>query len=163
MSAAFSREHPFLLSTTVDFPDDVGRGACTHELLDAMMVQLKSLGVSRVYWLYYGDIDPKSYWATDAFGHGYGPETVERIGEPVSAAVPVARRHGLEIYAVVKKYDLLGGWGTYPLGYLRVVDVTRAGQRTVDRPALLLQIKAVSVSAISNPLLDPHTDARCRH
>ena len=116
MSAAFSKELPFLLSATVDFPDDVGRGAYTHQLLDEMMVQLKSLGVRRVYWLYYGDIDPDSDWATASFAHGYGPETLERIGEPVSAAVPVAHRHGLEIYAVVKPYDLFGGWGTYPEG-----------------------------------------------
>ena len=35
----------------------------------------------------------------------YGTQTIEAIGEPLKAAVPVAHRHGLEIYGVLKPYN----------------------------------------------------------
>jgi hypothetical protein len=79
------------------------------------MAQLKFMGVRRVYWLYYGDVDPDSYWAGNIFRHVYGLETLERIGEPLKAAVAAAHRHGLEIYGVLKPYDT-GGSGTFPEG-----------------------------------------------
>ena len=54
---------PFLLSATVDFPDDVRYGPYSRELLEEMVLQIKSLGVRRIYWLYYGDEETESYWA----------------------------------------------------------------------------------------------------
>ena len=39
------RNRTFLLSATVDFPDDVLKGVYTHEVLDDMMAHLKRLGV----------------------------------------------------------------------------------------------------------------------
>ena len=111
-----SRQQPFLLSATVDFPDDVRAGVYTHALLDQMMSQLKSLGVGRIYWLYYGDIDPASFWAGNLFDYmEYGRRTLEEIGEPLKAAVPLAHRHGLEIYGVLKPFNT-GLAGTYPEG-----------------------------------------------
>ena len=108
----------FILSCTVDFPDDVGQGSYTAELLDEMMSQIRSMGVSRIYWLYYGDVDQDSYWAGNLFLHSlmkYGPETLDRIGEPLKAAVPVAHKHGMEIYGVLKPYNT-GASGSYPEG-----------------------------------------------
>ena len=111
-----SRQHPFVLSTTVDFPDDVNHGVYTSELLDEMMVLIKSMGVRRIYWNYYGDIDLGSYWAGHIFQHTrYGAETLRLIGEPVKAAVPVAHRHGLELFGVLKPHNTGVSW-TYPEG-----------------------------------------------
>ena len=56
-------KHPFILSATVDFPDDVIPGPYDGRLLDDLMGTLKSMGVRRVYWLYYGDVEPESFWA----------------------------------------------------------------------------------------------------
>ena len=109
------RRSPFILSTTVDFPDDLGYGIYTPGLLDEVMRLLKSIGVTRVYWNYYGDVDPDSYWAGAIFRSDYNKETLRQIGEPVKAAVPVAHRHGLELYATLKPYDS-GGSATYPEG-----------------------------------------------
>ena len=101
-------KHPFVLSATVDFPDDVIPGPYDGRLLDELLGTLKSMGVRRVYWLYYGDVDPESLWAGSLYENAqipYGTQTLEAIGEPLKAAVPVAHRHGLEIYGVLKPYN----------------------------------------------------------
>ena len=101
-------KHPFILSATVDFPDDVIPGPYDGRLLDDLMGTLKSMGVRRVYWLYYGDVEPESFWAGSLYENPqipYGTQTFEAIGEPLKAAVPVAHRHGLEIYGVLKPYN----------------------------------------------------------
>src|SRR5262249_47777357 len=106
----------FTLSATVDFPDDVGFGVYTPELLDRMMRLLWSIGVRKVSWLYYGDVDLSSEWAGTMIDYmKYGRATLDKIGEPVRAAVPVAHRHGLELYGVLKPYNT-GLSGTYPEG-----------------------------------------------
>ena len=111
-----SKGRPFMLSATVDFPDDVGFGLYNEELLDEMISQIKSMGVKRIYWLYYGDVDPQSYWAGTMFGYmKYGSKMLEQIGEPVKAVTPIAHRHGLEIYGVLKPFNT-GMAGTYPEG-----------------------------------------------
>ncbi|MYD50402.1 MAG: hypothetical protein F4W93_02805 [Dehalococcoidia bacterium] len=101
-------KHPFVLSATVDFPDDVMPGPYDARLLDELVGTLRSMGVQRVYWLYYGDVDPESLWAGSLYENAqipYGTQTLEAIGEPLKAAVPVAHRHGLEIYGVLKPYN----------------------------------------------------------
>ena len=116
MSNTPQRRQPFVLTATVDFPDDVGRGAYTPELLDELMATFAGIGVKRIHWLYYGDIDPDSYWAGSIFDWmDYGPQTLKAIGEPLAAAVPAAHRHGMEIVGVLKPYDL-GASGTVPEG-----------------------------------------------
>ena len=107
---------PFILSATVDFPDDVGAGPFSHELLEKMMGHLTSMGVRRIYWLYYGDPDKDSYWGGGLFHHSEnGLKTHENIGEPLKAAVPIAHKHGIEVYGVLKPYNT-GSSGTYPEG-----------------------------------------------
>ena len=81
-------KHPFILSATVDFPDDVIPGPYDGRLLDDLMGTLKSMGVRRVYWLYYGDVEPESFWAGSLYENPqipYGTQTLEAIGEPLKA------------------------------------------------------------------------------
>src|SRR5205814_1025560 len=49
---------PFLLSTTVDFPDDCRSIVFTEGLLAELFDVLPGLGVRRVYWNYYGPPGP---------------------------------------------------------------------------------------------------------
>lgn len=105
-----SRTEEFVLSVTVDFPDDVIYGPFSLKLIDEIMCQIRYMGASRVYWLYYGDVEQDSYWAGNIYIYNgiftYGPQTITDIGEPLKAAVPIAHRHGLEIYGVIKPYNL---------------------------------------------------------
>ena len=145
-----TRTSPFILSATVDFPDDVIYGTYTPELLDRMMAQLKEIGVKRVYWLYYGDVDQDSYLAGNLIDSilPYGPRTLANIGEPVKAAVPFAHAHGLEIYGVLKPYN--GGAAcTYP----------KAAAES-GASAVLTRIGGPLMGAI--PFLERHPDTRVR-
>ena len=129
-----NQQSSFVLSATVDFPDDVTYGLYTFELLDEMMVQLKSMGVRRIYWLYYYDIDPDSHWAGTVFRRmKYGAETLSTIGEPLKAAVPIAHKHGLEFYAVLKPYHT-GSSGAYPEGspQAKATEIKRIGSTPVQ-------------------------------
>ena len=113
-----STDRPFILSCTVDFPDDIGNGPFNHALLDKMMLDCVSMGVSRIYWLYYGDAEPESYWGGGLYYHrliDHGRRTLDTIGEPLKAVVPIAHKHGLEIYGVLKPYNT-GASGSYPEG-----------------------------------------------
>jgi hypothetical protein len=107
-----------LLSVTVDFPDDVCKGPYDADRLDQMMSMIAATGAKRVHWIYYGEVvpgDPRQGNIFDAHWAIHGPRTIAALGEPLRAAVPVAKRHGLEIYVVLKPYN--GGLsGSYPLG-----------------------------------------------
>ena len=123
-------KRPFVLSATVDFPDDVIPGPYDGRLLDELMGTLKSLGVRRVYWLYYGDVDPESLWAGSLYENPqipYGTQTLEVIGEPLKAAVPVAHRHGMEIYGVLKPYNTGMSGANGPCSGRRLSEIERIG------------------------------------
>ena len=106
------------LSVTVDVPDDFTKGVIDARCLSEMMASIEDIGATRVHWLYYGETDPDDpragniwdcHWAT------YGRQTIEAIGEPLSAAVKEAKSRGLEIYGVLKPYN--GGLaGSFPSG-----------------------------------------------
>ena len=123
-------KHPFILSATVDFPDDVIPGPYDGRLLDDLMGTLKSMGVRRVYWLYYGDVEPESFWAGSLYENPqipYGTQTIEAIGEPLKAAAPVAHRHGLEIYGVLKPYNTGMSGSNGPCSGRRLSGIERIG------------------------------------
>jgi hypothetical protein len=123
-------KHQFILSATVDFPDDVIPGPYDGRLLDDLMGTLKSMGVRRVYWLYYGDVEPESFWAGSLYENPqipYGTQTLETIGEPLKAAVPVAHRHGLEIYGVLKPYNTGMSGSNGPCSGRRLSGIERIG------------------------------------
>ncbi len=123
-------KHLFILSATVDFPDDVIPGPYDGRLLDELLGTLKSMGVRRVYWLYYGDVEPESLWAGSLYENAqipYGTQTLEAIGEPLKAAVPGAHRHGLEIYGVLKPYNTGMSGTNGPCSGRRLSGIERIG------------------------------------
>jgi hypothetical protein len=114
---------PFKLTATVDFPGETTYGVFTTDLLKQFIQSLKSAGVTRINWIYYGDISDDSFWAGSIFSNTtYGLETLSLIGEPLSAAVPIAHSMGMEIYGVLKPYNT-GGSATIPDGVAQKPDL----------------------------------------
>ena len=96
----------FLLSATVDFPDDLELGIYAPELIDQMMATLRGAGFRRVNWLDYGSaIDRRSPLYNPILDRrAFGPQSLALLGEPLPVAVAAAHRHGLELIAVMKPF-----------------------------------------------------------
>lgn len=124
----------FVLSATVDFPDDVRTGPYDANLIGLLFDRLRALGVRRVYWLYYGDVDQESYCAGNLIQMmQYGSDTLQKIGEPVAAAVPIAHAKGLELYAVLKPFNTGIAATEPPSGSLPPGAAERVGGRVVQQ------------------------------
>ena len=78
-----ARRRPFLLSATVDFPDDLEIGAYTPDLLDQAMRLLREAGVRRVNWLSYGSSDPdRTSTPRSSTRRRFGPATIAAPRRP---------------------------------------------------------------------------------
>ncbi|MHB9132406.1 MAG: hypothetical protein ACYDBB_15150 [Armatimonadota bacterium] len=106
------RDMAFRLEALVDFPDDalVNGRTLTVDDIDALMVRLKELGISRVSWGYYGDghgglLNPTGYTGDYEGGWPHYDATYRELGNPLKVAVEAGHRHGLEVYAYFKPYE----------------------------------------------------------
>lgn len=109
-------EDAFILSVTVDFPDDVNGSPHSPLSIGAMMDEIKAMGAKRVYWLYYGRLEPEATGAGSMYqAMRHGKETLGAVGQPLWEAVRAAHARGLEIIGVLKPYN--GGMATsFPEG-----------------------------------------------
>lgn len=117
----------FLLTATVAFPDDCSQVVFTPALLGQLMERMQGIGVRRIYWEYYGDRHTGSWVPIihrRAQGGATGVEvegnptlqTLLNFGEPpIFVAARIARRLGLEFYAIIKPYET-GHSSAEPLG-----------------------------------------------
>ena len=103
----------FALEALVDFPDDalIAGRAITPAHVDAMMAELKRLGIRRVSWGWYGDgmgdmRIPTGYSEDYLGGWQHYADTCRALGgNPLKVAVEAGHRHGLEVYAYFKPYE----------------------------------------------------------
>ena len=94
---------PFLISTTVDFPDDCQHIVFTRDLLAELMDRMRSIGVRRVYWNYY----QPGWWELFSDRSPAVRETVENMsGKPLAAGCQIAHERGMEFYAIIKPYEM---------------------------------------------------------
>ena len=99
------RRRPFLLSATVDFPDDLEIGVYATTLLHDAMRLLRTTGVRRVHWLDYGSVDRSSpLFNPILLERTNGPATIANLGDPLRAAVAAAHANGMELFAVLKPF-----------------------------------------------------------
>jgi len=113
-----------LLAALVDFSDDFIYAPFTAELIDLLVERLAELDIGRIYWMntvrvvddvlgpnadsqLSGALDKWRMCKTD---RGTGPTTVRNCYPFLPKAVEAAHRHGMQIYAVLKTFDL----GTNP-------------------------------------------------
>jgi len=97
---------PFRLEALVDFPDDALETVITPAHVDAMMVTLHEMGVTRVSWGYYGD-GHGGYMLPSGLSDQWRnyADTLKALENPLRVAVESAHRHGLELYAYYKPYE----------------------------------------------------------
>lgn len=169
------RARPFLLSATVDFPDDLEGAAYSPELLDSAMRLLREAGVRRVNWLSYGSVDPASdLYSPILHRRRFGPATIERLGDPLVAAVRAAHANGMELYAVMKPFagatiisqprpedgralPRIGGWLDDPYAWL-----ARQPDKRIARDPATIPARAPRPSDVAAIRLTKSDDAPTR-
>lgn len=112
-----TRSRPFVPEALVDFVDDalLAPRVLTPRDVDAMMAALAQRGIRRVSWGYYGDghgglLCPEKH--LDDFNGGWPrlAATYRNLGNPLKVAVKAGHRHGLEVYAYFKPYEVGPGF-----------------------------------------------------
>lgn len=93
---------PFLIATTIDFPDDCRAFAYTPELLAQLLDRFQWLGVKRVYYNYY---HMAGMWQVFAAGSPSTRQTLENLGDPMPLIGRMVHERGMEFYAVIKPYE----------------------------------------------------------
>ena len=91
----------FLLSTTVDFPDDCNFIVFTEDLLAQLMDRIAWLGVRRVYWNYY----QKPFWQAFARIQSGTRQSIANLGDPMTVGCRLAHERGMDFIAIIKPYE----------------------------------------------------------
>jgi hypothetical protein len=110
------RRRPMFLEVCVDFPDDLMHAPFDRRMLRDYLAELASWGTRRIHWIDYAPLS-EGLWDFSELNAGKnGHETVRRLGQEIfPAAVQVAHELGLEIYALIKPFDV-GFWCSLPPG-----------------------------------------------
>jgi hypothetical protein len=105
----YERSDTYAYHITVDFDDDMIPAPYTRPMLSDLMRQFVDAGIKRVYWIYNGNRH-EGFW--DKTGDYFLPDanvsrTFKNLGDDdLKAAVEMGHRYGLEVYAIVKPFDL---------------------------------------------------------
>lgn len=109
------RDAGFALEVNVDFFDDLVHAPFSPAMFDALFAEFKSWGVRRCHWIYYGGTRHGWWRYTPSGVAENAAKTVALSGEIFPAAVQAAHSHGVEIYGLVKPFDM-GFWRSLPPG-----------------------------------------------
>ena len=103
----------FHLEVNVDFFDDLIRAPFTPKMFDDLFREFREWGVKRCHWIYYGGTG-KGWWRYCPMNVDVNAaRTVEASGEIFPAAVAAGHANGVEVYGMVKPFDM-GFWHTMP-------------------------------------------------
>jgi len=99
----------FFLEVAVDYNMDLGHAAYTPDMFDQLFREFKSWGVRRCHWIYWGGTK-HGLWTSGPDGvREAAAKTVAASGEIFPAAVRAAHAHGIEVYGLIKPFDM-GFW-----------------------------------------------------
>lgn len=170
MKSAPCDPQAFRLEALVDFVDDaLDANLCAEPLdarhIDAMMATLASAGVTRVSWAYYADdrggfLLPAGFRAPGNWCDWRRcAQTYDGLRHPLRVAAEAAHRHGIELFAYFKPYEM-----GPPLGF---PEGSPEGREWGRLPARGLLLSWMDPFVLRNPHLrirhaDPETDARNR-
>lgn len=93
---------PFLLATTIDFPDDCQRIPFTQDLLTQLLDRFQWLGVRRVYYNYYA---LAGMWQIFAQSSPSIRQTLATLGDPLPLISRMVHERGMEFFAIIKPYE----------------------------------------------------------
>ncbi|MBX3010010.1 MAG: hypothetical protein KF832_00840 [Caldilineaceae bacterium] len=93
---------PFLLATTIDFPDDCLHIPFTPDLLTQLLDRFQWLGVQRVYYNYYA---LAGMWQIFAQSSPSIRQTLATLGDPMPLISRMVRERGMEFFAIIKPYE----------------------------------------------------------
>ena len=100
-------EQEFFLEQAVDFHGFMCAAPFTTRTYDRMFAEFASWGVRRVHWIHYGSrvegLWEASGWGTEA----NAARTFEQAGDIMEAATRAAHAHGIEIYGMLKPFDMV--------------------------------------------------------
>ena len=136
----------FLISATIDFPDDCQYIPFNEEMLAQLMDGLQFIGARRVYWGYY---QPGRWDAMFERSEAIR-ETFENLGKPITVASQLAKQRDLEFYAIIKPYET-GGLAVSPTTSDRPGLPCIGGVRTeldpwvISHPELRVRARAADV------------------
>lgn len=104
----------FFLSVCVDFVDDIILAPYTKEMFEKLFTEFTNWGVKRCYWIYHGG-EKSGFWDTRVYNIGkHFKQTFENVGDPFQYAVKVAHNHNIEIFGLIKPFDMGHGRFTFP-------------------------------------------------
>ncbi|MCK5844764.1 MAG: hypothetical protein KAG97_08665, partial [Victivallales bacterium] len=105
-SVGIARSKPFHLEVNVDFYDDLVRAPFTTAMIEGMFDEFKSWGVKRCHWIYYGG--RKNGWWSECPSpvRENAEKTFANAGDIFSAAVKAAHKRGIELYGLIKPFDM---------------------------------------------------------
>lgn len=98
----------FWLEANVDFHGYMGVAPFTHKTFDRLFEEFADWGVRRVHWIDYGR-RREGWWDHAAGVSDNALRTMDNVGEILPAAVAAAHRHGVELYALFKPFDMAVG------------------------------------------------------
>lgn len=102
----------FLLEVCVDFPDDLMHAPFDSRMIDEMFTEFTRWGVKRCHWIHYGSMN-EGWWDHSELGAGENAiKTAAKIGDIFTAAVKASHAHGIELYGLVKPFDM-GFWNSF--------------------------------------------------
>lgn len=100
------QNNEYFLEAAVDFTDDLICAPYSAAMYDAYFAELAAWGTRRVHWIFNGRREEGQLdnWPLGADVHA--AETMDQVGELFEAACRSAHRHGLQIFAIFKPFDM---------------------------------------------------------
>ena len=97
---------PFHLEVNVDFYDDLVHAPFTSSMIEQMFDEFKSWGLKRCHWIYYGG--QKNGWWSNCPSpvRENARKTFDKVGDIFTAAVKAAHKRGIELYGLIKPFDM---------------------------------------------------------
>lgn len=103
-------------STTFDFCDDMAPEPFTQEMLNSAFQKISEMGIRRVYWIHHGDRN-SGFWLSlgeDRICENFITSFNNLGNNFLSKATEFAHNHGIEIFAVLKPFDMSIMGKTFP-------------------------------------------------